>query len=86
MVSHLAGAKNKPHDRNRPLLEIESAMLAGERVVLAAAANHTIVSTDTARVYTFGRGDEGRLGHGGEVTRIVLFFCGEVACEQPRDT
>jgi alpha-tubulin suppressor-like RCC1 family protein len=41
--------------------------LAGQKVVGAAAGtDHTLVWTEGGEVYTFGDGEDGRLGHGGE--------------------
>ena len=38
--------------------------MAGQRVVMASAINHTLVITATGEVSTFGTGTQGQLGHG----------------------
>jgi alpha-tubulin suppressor-like RCC1 family protein len=46
-------------------LKIEPALFGGERVVFVAAGhNHTAAVTEGGRLYTWGAGSAGRLGHG----------------------
>jgi len=46
--------------------------LAGKNVVGAAAGNtHTVVWTETGELFTFGYGNTGKLGHGGEGLELV---------------
>jgi alpha-tubulin suppressor-like RCC1 family protein len=56
--------------------------LAGKLVIGAAAGGiHSVVWTDTGELYTFGSGDDGRLGHGGNagerVPRVVEALAGK---------
>jgi alpha-tubulin suppressor-like RCC1 family protein len=46
--------------------------LAGMKVVMAAAGGgHTVVWLEDGRVFTFGNGESGQLGHGGEEDELV---------------
>ena len=46
--------------------------LVGTKVVgVAAGSTHTVVCTSEGQLYTFGHGDAGRLGHGGEEDELV---------------
>ena len=45
--------------------------LAGQRVVRASAASHTMALTATGRVYTFGQGSDGELGQGDQISRFT---------------
>jgi len=38
---------------------------------VAAGGRHTVICTAEGRVWTFGRGDDGQLGHGGNATEMV---------------
>jgi len=47
-------------------------VLVGKRVVgVAAGGAHTVVWTDEGKAYSFGDGEDGRLGHGGEEGELV---------------
>ncbi|XP_062245637.1 probable E3 ubiquitin-protein ligase HERC3 [Platichthys flesus] len=55
---------NSFSDQLRPRLV---AQLLGAKVTeIACGLHHTLVSTDTKKVYSFGFGEQGQLGHGGE--------------------
>ncbi|XP_062246810.1 probable E3 ubiquitin-protein ligase HERC4 isoform X2 [Platichthys flesus] len=55
---------NSFSDQLRPRLV---AQLLGAKVTeIACGLHHTLVSTDTRKVYSFGCGEQGQLGHGGE--------------------
>jgi len=44
----------------------------GKRVVgVAAGGLHTVVMTDEGKAYSFGYGEHGALGHGGEEDELV---------------
>ena len=46
--------------------------LLGVKVAqVAASGNHTVICTAEGRVWTFGVGSSGRLGHGGEANEMV---------------
>ena len=54
-------------------------VLVGKRVVGVAAGNqHTVVWTDKGKVYSFGYGDCGQLGHGDEEDELVPRLIGGV--------
>ncbi|DAZ94414.1 TPA: hypothetical protein N0F65_003443 [Lagenidium giganteum] len=56
-------------DQHRPVL-IEA--LQERRIVqIACGSGHTVVLTDDGEVYTWGRGDDGRLGHGDNGWKFV---------------
>eukprot|EP00639_Heterosigma_akashiwo_P016685 CAMPEP_0206393448 /NCGR_PEP_ID=MMETSP0294-20121207/20727_1 /ASSEMBLY_ACC=CAM_ASM_000327 /TAXON_ID=39354 /ORGANISM="Heterosigma akashiwo, Strain CCMP2393" /LENGTH=253 /DNA_ID=CAMNT_0053847053 /DNA_START=168 /DNA_END=925 /DNA_ORIENTATION=- len=43
---------------------------------VACGSGHTVVLTEEGAVYTWGRGDDGRLGHGDKVPRLVEALAG----------
>lgn len=52
---------------------------------IACGSGHTVVLTTEGEVYTWGRGDDGRLGHGDNgwkyVPRITQSLAGQVVCQ-----
>ena len=52
---------------------------------IACGSGHTVVLTNDGEVYTWGRGDDGRLGHGDNgwkyVPRMILSLAGHVICQ-----
>jgi RCC1 and BTB domain-containing protein len=52
---------------------------------IACGSGHTVVLTTDGEVYTWGRGDDGRLGHGDNgwkyVPRITQSLAGQVVCQ-----
>lgn len=56
-------------DQHRPVL-IE-ALQERQIVQIACGSGHTVVLTDKGEVYTWGRGDDGRLGHGDNGWKFV---------------
>ena len=66
------------NDQDLPVL-VEA--LQGRSVeFIACGSGHTVVLTGDGKVYTWGRGDDGRLGHGDNgwkyVPRLVEVRCG----------
>ncbi|XP_060933111.1 probable E3 ubiquitin-protein ligase HERC4 isoform X2 [Limanda limanda] len=55
---------NSFSDQLRPRLVAE--LLGAKVTEIACGLNHTLVSTDAKKVYSFGCGEQGQLGHGGE--------------------
>ncbi|XP_047196022.1 probable E3 ubiquitin-protein ligase HERC4 [Hippoglossus stenolepis] len=51
-------------DQLRPRLVAE--LLGAKVTEIACGLHHTLVSTDAKKVYSFGCGEQGQLGHGGE--------------------
>ena len=62
--------------------QVEGGRFGGEKVVfVAAGAHHTVAVTVVGRLYTWGNGGRGRLGHGDIDTRLVptLVAAGAIA-------
>jgi len=58
-------------DRATPTL-VARAVFDGEAVLMVACgAYHTVVATEGGGVYTFGHGEDGRLGHGDEENQLA---------------
>jgi RCC1 and BTB domain-containing protein len=56
-------------DQHRPVLV--DALQERRVVQIACGSGHTVVLTDDGEVYTWGRGDDGRLGHGDNGWKFV---------------
>ena len=58
-------------DQTTPTL-LARAVFDGEAVLMVACkGSHTVVATEGGGVYTFGHGENGRLGHGDESNQLV---------------
>jgi alpha-tubulin suppressor-like RCC1 family protein len=64
--------------------QVEPGRFGGEKVVfVAAGVNHTAAVTAGGRLYTWGRGDNGELGHGDTRNRLVPTVVGAGAFGAP---
>ena len=62
---------------NRAPRRVEAGLFGGERIVfVAAAGRHTVAVTAGGRLYTWGHGRCGRLGHGNTASRLVPTLVG----------
>ena len=61
-------------DRPTPVeFEVDGGLSQGETIVsVAAARQHAVVASSNGRVWTWGRGRAGRLGHGKDKEQIKL--------------
>jgi len=60
--------------------QVEAERFGGEKVVfVATGGDHTVAVTAGGRLYTWGDGDNGRLGHGDTFNRLVPTLVGEGA-------
>ena len=60
-------------DRSRPtVVEAFDSLFVSQ---VACGSGHSIVLTSDGRVWTFGRGDDGRLGHGDHCWVNIIIYC-----------
>jgi E3 ubiquitin-protein ligase HERC2 len=55
--------------RNQPTPKRVEALVGVKANMVSCGGNHNAVCTEDGHVYTFGRGEEGQLGHGDEKNR-----------------